>query len=100
MADVVVRVDNLGKKYRIWHQHERQSYITLRDGIAKTLAAPRRWLSEQSARRRAQDAKLLAAGSLPSTLCSPPLSLSPLRKDEDFWALRDVSFEVRQGEVL
>ena len=29
-----------------------------------------------------------------------PLPLTPLQREEDFWALRGVSFEVKQGEVL
>jgi lipopolysaccharide transport system ATP-binding protein len=41
MSDVVVRVDNLGKRYRIGR---RQRYRTLRDSISETAAAPLRWL--------------------------------------------------------
>lgn len=32
--DVVIRVDKLGKKYRIRHQGERQRYVALRDVLA------------------------------------------------------------------
>jgi hypothetical protein len=30
-SDIVISVENLGKKYRIRHQAERQRYIALRD---------------------------------------------------------------------
>jgi hypothetical protein len=38
--DVVIRVENLGKKYRIRHNAERQRYTALRDVIAHKLKAP------------------------------------------------------------
>ena len=40
MSDVVIKVKNLGKKYRIRHQAERQRYTALRDVIAQKFAAP------------------------------------------------------------
>ena len=35
MSDVIISVENLGKRYRIRHQAERQRYATLRDVIAE-----------------------------------------------------------------
>jgi lipopolysaccharide transport system ATP-binding protein len=35
MSDVIIRVENLGKKYRISHQGGRQRYVALRDVIAQ-----------------------------------------------------------------
>lgn len=58
MANVVIRAENLGKKYRISH---------------------------------------LASGDRRSAL-KAAFSGSP--KNEDFWALKDISFEVKQGEVM
>jgi lipopolysaccharide transport system ATP-binding protein len=79
MADVVIQVENLGKKYRISHQHERQRYVALRDVLVDKLSAPKRWIQSRIANGGARPAP---------------------RKREDFWALKDVSFEVREGEVL
>jgi lipopolysaccharide transport system ATP-binding protein len=73
MSDVVVRAENLGKRYRIG---ERQPYLALRDVLARSLAAPFRWFQTSKA-----------------------LSNNP-RSDGLIWALKDVCFEVRQGEVL
>jgi lipopolysaccharide transport system ATP-binding protein len=85
MSDPVITVENLGKKYRIRHQHQRQRYLTFRDLLAdKTKRAARRlW----SAARRPLTSDL-----------RPQTSTPPAH--EDFWALRGVSFEVNQGESL
>ncbi|MCX6922959.1 MAG: acyltransferase, partial [Verrucomicrobia bacterium] len=43
MSDSVITVENLGKRYRIRHQAERQRYVALRDVLAdKTKSAARR----------------------------------------------------------
>lgn len=84
MNDSIIVVENLGKKYRIKHQAERQRYVALRDVLAdKTKGAARRiW-------------------SLVRSQKSPARGLSPrVSVEEDFWALKDVSFEVKRGEVL
>ena len=74
MNDVAIRVEDLGKRYRIGTAQER--YKTLRDTIVTKINAPinmlRRGLSSESRRAEA------------STI----------------WALRDVSFEVPRGKVL
>jgi lipopolysaccharide transport system ATP-binding protein len=80
----VITVENLGKKYTISHQ-QREEYSSLRDVItngAKNLG--KRIFS-------------------PFTLHSSPLSVSPsplIPTSEDFWALKDVSFEVKQGDRI
>src|SRR5262245_40775036 len=69
MSDVAIRVEGLGKQYRLGGS--RAGYPSLRDQI-RTWASPRRLL-----RRAARTAH------------------RPM-----FWALKDVSFEVRRGEVV
>jgi hypothetical protein len=63
MSDIAIRVENLGKMYRIGAAQERHD--TLRDALMA---------------RFRRDGK-------PG-------------EDEDLWALKDVSFEVKRGEVV
>ena len=72
MSRPIITVEGLGKRYRIRHEHTTQSYVALRDVIAQALSAP----------FRSRAARAAAATV------------------EDFWALQDVSFEVREGDVL
>jgi lipopolysaccharide transport system ATP-binding protein len=75
MADTVISINELGKKYLIDHRFERPRYKSLRDAIADgSRAAVSRFL--------------------------PNAKRTPRHTVEDFWALKDVSFEVRQGEVV
>jgi lipopolysaccharide transport system ATP-binding protein len=76
--DLVIRVEGLGKKYIIGHQAERGSYTALRDVVA------------QQARNLWRKTADMARGR----------SVVTGETVEEFWALRDISFDVKQGEVL
>jgi lipopolysaccharide transport system ATP-binding protein len=85
--EVVIQVEKLGKRYRIRHQQQGgMRYKALRDVLADgTKSVTRRLWSSISAFRNV------------SVSASQNVSVSAT---EDFWALKDVSFEVRQGETL
>jgi lipopolysaccharide transport system ATP-binding protein len=78
MSDTVIRVENLGKQYRIGLAP--QQYRTLRDTITEAASVPFR-----------------AAKAILGLSSDPSLYGS---KTGHIWALRDISFEVRRGQVL
>ncbi|HEX8201007.1 MAG TPA: ABC transporter ATP-binding protein [Isosphaeraceae bacterium] len=75
-----IRIENLSKLYHIGPGRN-GSYRTLREAIVDASAAPWRRLA-----RRFRSAAPAGANGRPS--------------DESHWSLRDVSFEVRPGEVI
>lgn len=89
MSDVVISIENLGKKYRIRHQRQARGYVALRDVVAHKFTTPIRWVRDRS--------RMSGNGSQSPGLL-PPISTNASR--EDFWALKDVSFEVKHGEVV
>ncbi len=72
MSDIVIRAENLGKRYRIG---EREPYLALRDVLTRAISAP-------------------------AHLFRPRKPSSPNGDATHIWALKDVSFDVRQGEVV
>jgi len=72
VSDIVIRAEKLSKKYRIG---ECDRYLALRDVLARALNAPCR-------------------------IFHPRMPASGNGNHPHIWALKDVSFEVRQGEVL
>lgn len=78
----VISVENLGKKYRLSHQFQKQPYVALRDVIAERSAAIGRGLLRPFSR----------------LISSDPCPQPQVPASEDFWALKDVSFEIKQGD--
>jgi len=75
VSDTVIRVENLSKKYTIGHQQQ-EKHSTLRDAL------------------------VYGAKSLGDKLLnfSKEKQFSPT--SEDFWALKDICFEIKQGDRL
>jgi ABC-type polysaccharide/polyol phosphate transport system ATPase subunit len=78
MSDVVVRAEGLGKKYLIGHQTTNERYTALRDILVRT--AKGLALSASDVLRGRQ----IVGGD----------------ESEEFWALKEVNFEIKRGEVV
>jgi lipopolysaccharide transport system ATP-binding protein len=76
MNDIAIRVDRLSKQYRLGKQ---ERYLSLRDSLTEACLAPFRRLAS------------LLRGSPAETRGN---------SNNHIWALKDVSFEVKRGEVV
>ena len=98
MSNVAIRVENLSKQYRIG---PRESYKTLRESLTNVFTAPFNRKNLQSAIRNPQSNHPPSSISHPSDFRqSSILHPSSSIKDNYVWALKDVSFEVKHGEVI
>src|ERR1035437_4213822 len=70
MPDWVIKVEGVSKRYRLGHLQEGRRYVTLRDVVVGRF----------------------------KRLFQAPRFAHPV--SEDFWALKDVSFDVKQGEAV
>ncbi|HYE35243.1 ABC transporter ATP-binding protein [Methylocaldum sp.] len=76
MSDIVIRVENLGKKFTLRHQPQRTEYTTLRDTINSSFRTVGKRICGRHDTQLADNTR------------------------EEFWALKNVSFEVRRGDKL
>lgn len=78
MSDIVIKAENIGKKYVIGHQTQNPKNATLRDTLIS--GAQNFW----------SKTKDLVTGK--------PIIMGDTQ--EEVWALRDVDFEIRQGDAV
>ena len=76
MGQLAIRVDGIGKKYRIGHAEG--SYKTMRDTISGIFSAP------------FHNAKKLLRGHAAGTV----------KRSDEIWALKGVSFDAKPGEII
>jgi lipopolysaccharide transport system ATP-binding protein len=90
MSEVAIKVEGLSKRYRIGAQHTR--YRTLKGTLNSAVSAPLRalrFLGPQNGQH-----------SNGKRVFSDPQSKTHQQSSETIWALKDVSLEIKSGEVV
>jgi lipopolysaccharide transport system ATP-binding protein len=103
MSKPIIQIQGIGKQYRLGV--EREHYLSLRDQIARRLSSPRRVGKPAPGMHRNGEQTIGASanGVTANGAASSGASANGSYRNgstADFWALRDISFDVEAGETL
>jgi len=103
MSDIAIRVENLSKRYKIGSRGTHAD--ELRGRLAGAVTAPFRKLFSRNGESRVQSPESREQNEEPSTTneATTTKHQAPGTKHDEpstLWALKDVSFEVKRGEIL
>lgn len=90
VSDIAIKVEALSKRYIL--RHQRAAGDGLRHVLQEKLTAPFRWMRKSGERKAESESRDSGAG-VPHSELEPPTA-------EEFWVLQDVSFDIKQGEVV
>jgi lipopolysaccharide transport system ATP-binding protein len=105
MSETPIKVENLSKQYRIG---SKEGYKTLRETLVDAAKAPfqrlqEAWRMAHGAWSNREDSQRPAPRPLHeegTSKLQAPSPLPPSQRDDLVWALKDVSFEVKKGEIV
>jgi lipopolysaccharide transport system ATP-binding protein len=95
VPDTIITVENLGKRYSLRHLRD-QRYVALRDVLVEKATG----LFRRSPKGRSKIADGRSGNGSDTPDNREQITDNRASSKEDFWALRNVSFEVRRGEVV
>ena len=93
--EAIIRVENLGKRYSLCHLRD-QRYVALRDVLVEKATG----LFRRSPKGRSKLADRRSGNGSDTPDNREQITDNRASSREDFWALKDVSFEVKRGEVV
>ena len=98
MTDIAIHVESLGKRYRIGANQ--QAYKTLKEKLTSAASAPFRTARHLLTRNgngqpTADGRRMTVASRALASVLGRPSSVNNM-----IWALKDVSFEIKRGEVV
>jgi lipopolysaccharide transport system ATP-binding protein len=99
VSSPVISVRNIGKKYKLGATLGGRNYKTLRDVLTRASFGPFRKLSAAFRKKPSTGGKHSSISNPLTQLPNNLITKSP-NNPKEFWALKDITFDVQQGEVL
>ncbi len=92
MSESIITVENLSKRYRIGERE--RGYKTFREAIIDVFAGPVRNL------KHLRKLTIFDDTESSHSILNPVMDVGKGTQDDVIWALQNVSFEIRQGEIV
>ncbi len=96
MSSAIITVENLGKRYRLGASRTNERYTALRDVVSEAAKKPFRAMRANVGKWTSANGS--ASGSASSSPSNVPTFKPSHSTPEDFWALKNASFEVEKAK--
>lgn len=99
MSSPIISVKNIGKKYKLGATLGGRNYKTLRDVLTQAAFSPYRKLSAAFRKEPSTSGSHSSPNNPITQLPNNSITKSP-NNPKEFWALKDISFDVQEGDVI
>ena len=98
MSNIAIKVENISKRYRIGMKEK--LHDTFIGALTSWVKSPIRNFKQLHKLSHFDDSEHKAQSAKRNPMPSASSSMPSSQNDDIIWSLRDISFEVKQGEVL